>query len=106
MNIYAKMTDQDFNRHYDKVTDELSKVELLAVPGVYELISEFYNNEILDSWAEAANVYAKLVYESQENPGYYGFTGCESDDYETEEEAEEAAREYYAEPNLKTRAKQ
>ncbi len=35
------------------------------------------------------------VYETEDRPGMFGFTGCESDDFESTEEAVEAAVLYY-----------
>ena len=39
------------------------------------------------------------VYESEDVPGMYGFTGCDSDCYETEEDAETAAFEHWKNEN-------
>jgi len=49
---YAKMTTEDFNMYLAQVVDDCNDVpsELLAVPGIYEILSEYYNAEVLDSW--------------------------------------------------------
>jgi len=48
---YSKMTTEEF----DVLLAEMVHREcaaLLQVPGVYELLAEYFNNEILDIWAE------------------------------------------------------
>jgi hypothetical protein len=55
MTDYSKMTQEDFENHLEKVLDSYNRCpsQLLSIPGVYECVSEYYNNEVLDSWAEA-----------------------------------------------------
>ena len=93
MNPYANMTQNDFDIYLDKLTDQASKAEILSLPGVYEIVAEAYNNEVLKTWAEEnaqkLPVHPK-VYESEFG---YGFVGCDSDDYETEQDASLAAWE-------------
>ena len=44
---YSQMTDNEF---YD-ILQELCGSDL-TVPGAYEVYSEHYNNQVLDTWAE------------------------------------------------------
>lgn len=48
---YSTMTQDDFAEHLHKVVSRMSTAELLAVPGVFEVLSEEMNNDVLDSWA-------------------------------------------------------
>ena len=50
MDDYSKMTQDDFQRHLEKVVKGMSTAELLAVPGILEVLSEELNNEVLESW--------------------------------------------------------
>ena len=41
------------NQEYDNILSELiieNSAMLLTIPGVYEVLSEHFNNEILDRW--------------------------------------------------------
>lgn len=49
-NRYDKMTADDFDRILREIIDELSTSELLSIPGVYEAVSEEFNNEVLSRW--------------------------------------------------------
>ena len=50
-NKYAAMTDDDFNRILVEVVGrEKSGTALLSIPGIYEILSEYFNNEVLDRW--------------------------------------------------------
>ena len=48
---YAAMTDADFDRiMIDLVNKEPASNLIQFVPGVYELVAEHFNNEILTVW--------------------------------------------------------
>ena len=49
---YSKMTDEDFDKHLYCVLDGMTPNDLLLIPGVYEIVAEYFNNDILESWAE------------------------------------------------------
>jgi hypothetical protein len=49
---FKKMTDEDFNRILADKIDEESGGSLLLIPGVYEVLSEHFNNEVLETWEE------------------------------------------------------
>ena len=51
---YAKMTQEDFDTILEEIINKHPASHLLTVPGVYEVIREHYNNEVLEFW-EAAN---------------------------------------------------
>lgn len=50
MNKYEKMTSEDFDRLLGQVVSEYSPIQLLYMPGVYECLSEEFNNEVLARW--------------------------------------------------------
>lgn len=53
MNNYDAMTTEDFDRLLAKVMDEeVCPSALLGIPGIYEVVSEHYNNAVLDAWTE------------------------------------------------------
>uniref|UniRef100_A0A6M3Y2B5 Uncharacterized protein n=1 Tax=viral metagenome TaxID=1070528 RepID=A0A6M3Y2B5_9ZZZZ len=52
MKKHDKMTDDDFDRILVGILEESLASELISIPGVYEAVSEFYNNEILARWGE------------------------------------------------------
>jgi hypothetical protein len=47
------MTTDDFDRHLAEVIDADNRrpSDLLQIPGVYEVLSEHYNNDVIDAWA-------------------------------------------------------
>lgn len=42
------VTTEEFDEALEKILDEQSGAALLAVPGVYEVVSEHYNNDVID----------------------------------------------------------
>jgi hypothetical protein len=56
MNRYAKMSTEDFDRILaDKINEFADKAangaaDLLSFPGVYEILAEEWNNEVLEAW--------------------------------------------------------
>lgn len=50
---YSKMTDDEFDEILlEIVREDLSSEIVTSVPGVYELVREHFNNDVLDRWAE------------------------------------------------------
>jgi hypothetical protein len=49
---YSKMTQRDFDECLEKVVGGYTSKGLLAVSGIYEILSEHFNNEVLDLWEE------------------------------------------------------
>ena len=47
---YSKMTQGDFDRILMGILQETKASELISVPGFYEIVSEEFNNMILDRW--------------------------------------------------------
>jgi len=49
---YASMSTDDFDNYLVQVVNDQNPrpSDLLQVPGVYEVLSEYYNNEVLDAW--------------------------------------------------------
>jgi len=48
---YTKMKDADFDRILGDILQEEGQ-NLLTVPGVYEAVSEHFNNDVLDRWTK------------------------------------------------------
>jgi hypothetical protein len=51
-NCYEKMTDKDFSRILEDVLNEETGGSLLSIPGLYEVVSEYFNNEVLSRWED------------------------------------------------------
>jgi len=49
---YSGMTYQDFDRLLLLEVENTSAQELLTIPGIYEVLSEHFNNAVLSSWDE------------------------------------------------------
>lgn len=71
------MTNEEFDLMLAEVIDEhnTKPSQLLAVPGIYEVLSEFYNNEVLER--DKINIHGLKKMPSQEaitkdNPTYIG----------------------------------
>jgi hypothetical protein len=47
---YTNLSHDEFVRRLTEKVDEMTGGAVLAVPGVYELMSEHWNNDILDDW--------------------------------------------------------
>lgn len=50
MGKYDEMTDEDFERILEQIVEDEPPLTILTIPGVWELVSEFYNNEVLTIW--------------------------------------------------------
>lgn len=74
---YSKLTDQEFDRRLAQIVDRRPSSELLTVPGVYEALSEHFNNQVLEEWERANPILANppLIYDSwtNEEDGEPGF---------------------------------
>jgi hypothetical protein len=44
------MSNRDFDRILLDVLSEQSTVALLRIPGIYEIVSEEFNNEVITRW--------------------------------------------------------
>lgn len=51
MSNYSKMTQDEFDRILAEIMNEQPAANLLTIPGVYEAVSEHFNNDVLDRWA-------------------------------------------------------
>jgi hypothetical protein len=65
---YSKMTNEEFDEIlsdlvYKYLTDDYHS--FMSIPGVYECMSEFFNNEVLDVWA--ANQFEEDEFEEEED---------------------------------------
>ena len=52
MGRYDDMSTEDFDRYLLAALEKMSASSILAIPGVYEAVSEELNNEVLDAWAD------------------------------------------------------
>lgn len=52
MSKYGKLTHDDFNAYLGEIIDSTcpKPSKLLQIPGIYETLSEHFNNEVLDRW--------------------------------------------------------
>jgi len=44
------MTTLEFDTRLREILKDMTGEELLDIPGVYEAVSEYFNNEVLDNW--------------------------------------------------------
>jgi len=56
------MTDEDFNEILKRIMNE-EGANMLSIPGVYELVSEYYNNDTIDEWLSRNNERESGAYE-------------------------------------------
>jgi uncharacterized membrane protein len=52
MNNYSKMTQEEYDEILAELIDDTTEKAsyLLTVPGIYEILSEEYNNWVLETW--------------------------------------------------------
>lgn len=50
-NDYSEMSNEDFDRNLRKSLRECTAEQMLLIPGIYEVVSEHFNNEVLDRWS-------------------------------------------------------
>jgi hypothetical protein len=51
-NKYADLTSDKFDEILAEIINEQPAASLLDIPGVYEAVSEHFNNEVLDRWEQ------------------------------------------------------
>jgi len=49
-NNYSKMSTEDFDRNLRKCLRTRTAEQVLLIPGIYEVVSEHFNNEVLYRW--------------------------------------------------------
>jgi len=47
---YSKMTQEDFNNILNSILQGMNGSQLLSIAGIYEILSEEFNNEVLTIW--------------------------------------------------------
>ena len=49
---YSKMTQKDFDNILQDIcnTELFSASQWLSIPGIYEIMAEYFNNEVLEQW--------------------------------------------------------
>jgi hypothetical protein len=50
MTDYSTCSVEDFDKILSKIVDELPGSTLLTIPGIYEILSEYFNNDVLEEW--------------------------------------------------------
>ena len=48
MNEYANISQEKFDEILNILVNKMSPSQILAIPGIYEILSEELNNEVLD----------------------------------------------------------
>ncbi|MBW1953532.1 MAG: hypothetical protein JRI66_10685 [Deltaproteobacteria bacterium] len=46
------ITSEEFNNILVEIIGETDPIVLLRIPGVYEILSEHFNNEVLERWEQ------------------------------------------------------
>lgn len=49
---FSKMTDEEFDNILMEIMNEEKASDLLIIPGIYEIVAEYFNNDILDVWEQ------------------------------------------------------
>lgn len=49
---YKAMSTEDFNRILEEILSDYRGNQLLDIPGFYEIVSEYFNNDVLELWEE------------------------------------------------------
>ena len=53
MTDYSQMTDEEFDLELSEIINEdCVAYDLLQIPGIYEILSEHFHNEVLDRWEQ------------------------------------------------------
>lgn len=50
---YDKMTDSDFDNYLIDIINKnysVAPASIIQIPGIYEILSEHFNNEVLERW--------------------------------------------------------
>lgn len=55
------ITTEEFDQGLQEIIESESAASFLTIPGVYEILSEYYNNEVISNWEE------RMYQEEQEN---------------------------------------
>ena len=50
MACYKRITDNEFDNELNDILEDMSAIELTNIPGIYEIVAEHFNNDVLDSW--------------------------------------------------------
>ena len=65
MGNYDKMSQTDFDDILTEMLEGMKASDLLSIPGIYEIVSEEFNNEVLDTW-DATQEYIRGEIEKRE----------------------------------------
>lgn len=47
-----EMTQEEFDNGLMNILGEMKASQLISIPGIYEILAEHFNNEIIDKWEE------------------------------------------------------
>lgn len=56
MDDYGKMTHDDFVRILQDILDDTPANHLLDIPGIWEVLAEHYNNDVLQRWEDEQDI--------------------------------------------------
>ena len=45
-----QITTEEFDRELELILDDMTGAQLLSIPGVYEAVSEEFNNQVIENW--------------------------------------------------------
>jgi len=48
----SKITSDEFNETLAGILQDVTANTLLDIPGIYEILAEEYNNEVIEKWEE------------------------------------------------------
>lgn len=66
MTDYSKMTHDEFYGILVEIMDRMTAPEILAVPGIWAIMSEEMNNEVLDVWASRQEPEDEIIWEDDD----------------------------------------
>lgn len=55
-NMSKKITTEQFDEILSNILDEQPACVLLTIPGLYEIVSEHFNNDVLTLWEAEQNL--------------------------------------------------
>ena len=69
----AEITDEEFYASLREIAAEMGGAAVLDIPGVYEVVSEELNNEVLDRLVPEDEDYPEEDYDYDEEEDGYGY---------------------------------
>lgn len=57
---WPNIPQEEFDRILTGILREMRGDQLLTIPGIYEILAEEFNNDVLDVWEEAQSIRAEF----------------------------------------------